>query len=157
MMRGVPRRTCACDLDYAPAPLAMTLATLGIDAYQLTTLVAHADAGRLGHEVAMSFFFRRLPRARNFIVFAGLRAVLDHAAQMRFDEAELRALAAHPLLGPALAAHPAVVGAMRAVDGFEGDIDAIPEGTLAYASPGVRTDGSPLVVAGAPLQPLLSA
>jgi nicotinate phosphoribosyltransferase len=138
--------------DYARPSFAMTLATLGIDAYQLTTLVAHADAGRLDHRVAMSFFFRKLPRARNFVVFAGLRAVLDHAAQMRFDEAELAALRTHPLLGPALDAHPAVMDALRALDGFEGDIDAIPEGTLAYAGPGVRTDGTPLEVAGAPLQ-----
>jgi nicotinate phosphoribosyltransferase len=130
----------------------MTLATLGIDAYQVTTLLAHAEAGRLAHRVAMSVFFRRLPRARNYVVFAGLRAILEHAKGMRFDAAEISALRAHPVIGPAFAVNPEVERALRELDGFEGDIDAAPEGTLAFAGPGVRTDGSPLVVAGAPLQ-----
>src|SRR5262249_29293870 len=127
-------------------------ATLGIDTYQLTTLLAHADCGRLEHHVTMSLFFRRLPRFRNYVVFAGLRAVLEHARAMRLEEADLAALLAHPLLGPSLRARPAVLEALRAVDGFEGEIDAVPEGTLAFAGPGYRTDGSPLVVASAPLQ-----
>ena len=46
----------------------MNLSSFALDAYQLTTLVAHAADGRLGHEVEMSVFFRRLPRERNFVV-----------------------------------------------------------------------------------------
>ena len=130
----------------------MTLATLGIDAYQLTTLVTHADEGRLAHRVAMSVFFRKLPRSRSYVVFAGLRQVLAHARQMRFDDGEIDALLAHPLLGPALRTRPEVVTALREIDGFEGDIDAAREGTLAFAGPGHRTDGAPLLVGGAPLQ-----
>ena len=53
--------------------------TLGVDAYQLTTLVAHADAGRLDQRLTMAFFFRKLPKERNFVVFAGLRQCLEHA------------------------------------------------------------------------------
>ena len=44
-----------------------------------------------------------------------------------------------------------MLAALRAIDGFEGGIDALPEGTLAFAGPGVCTDGSPLTVAGSPL------
>ena len=129
----------------------MSLSTLGIDAYQLTTLVAHFDAKRIAHRVTMSLFFRRLPRARNYVVFAGLRQILDHATQLSFDAHEIDALTKHPLLGPALASRPALLAALRAIDGFEGDIDALPEGTLAFAGPAVRTDGSPLRVADAQL------
>jgi nicotinate phosphoribosyltransferase len=129
----------------------MTLSTLGIDAYQLTTLVAHYDAGRIAQKLAMSVFFRRLPRSRNYVVFAGLRQLLEHAAQLSFDARDVDALVSHPLLGPALASRPELVTMLRAIDGFDGEIDALPEGTLAFAGPALRTDGSALRVAGAQL------
>jgi nicotinate phosphoribosyltransferase len=130
----------------------MSLATLGVDAYQLTTLVAHFDEGRLDQSLAMALFFRKLPKARNYVVFAGLRALLEQAAQMRLDSEELATLLRHPVLGPALHARPALVRALQALDGFEGELDALPEGTLAFAGPGRRTDGSPITIAGATLQ-----
>jgi nicotinate phosphoribosyltransferase len=126
--------------------------TLSIDAYHLTTLAAHADAGRLGQRVAMGFFFRAMPKQRNFVVFCGLRQVLEHCASLRLDEGELGSLLAHPLIGPALRARPPLWDALRALDGFEGELDALPEGTLAFAGPGLRTDGRPLVAAGAAIR-----
>jgi nicotinate phosphoribosyltransferase len=122
--------------------------TLGVDTYQLTTLVAHADAGRLEQELAMAFFFRKLPRERNFVVFCGLRQVLEHAADMSFSAEDLATLSGHPLLGPAIAARPALLRALRDLDGFQGTIDALPEGTLSFAGPGLREDGSPFTVLG---------
>lgn len=129
----------------------MSLPTLGIDAYQLTTLLTHADQDRLDHQVAMSFFFRRMPPGRRFVLFSGLRRILEHAAQIALDPTELDALEAHPAIGPALRARPRVGERLRSLRGFEGTIEAIPEGTVAFAGPAVRTDGSPLVVGGAPL------
>jgi len=129
----------------------MSLATLTVDAYQLTTLLAHAEAGRLDQKLAMSFFFRKLPKSRNYVVFCGLRSILDHAQQMKLDGSELETLLRHPVIGPALAARPQVTAALKALDGFDGDIDALPEGTLAFAGPALRTDGKPLTAAGAPV------
>jgi nicotinate phosphoribosyltransferase len=129
----------------------MTLPTLGIDAYQLTTLLTHADEGRLDHEVSMAFFFRRMPKNRGFVVFSGLRRILEHAAQMSLDDAELDTLQHHAAIGPALRARPEVVAHLRALRGFRGSIDAMPEGSVAFAGPASRTDGTPLVVSGAPL------
>jgi nicotinic acid phosphoribosyltransferase len=126
--------------------------TLGIDAYQITTLIAHADAGRLGQNVSMAFFFRRMPHDRGYVVACGLRQLLAHAAAMGFDEREHATLLAHPVIGPALKARPALAKALLEMPrGFEGTIDALPEGTLAYAAPGLRSDGKPLQVAGMPL------
>lgn len=122
---------------------------LGVDAYQLTTLVAHADAERLDQRLAMAFFFRKLPRQRNYVVFCGLRALLEHASAMRLDAADLAALDRHPLIGPALAARPGLRERLRALERFEGEIDALPEGTLAFAGPALRTDGRPFTAAGA--------
>jgi nicotinate phosphoribosyltransferase len=129
----------------------MTLPTLGIDAYQLTTLLTHADEGRLEHEVTMAFFFRRMPKNRAFVVFSGLRRILEHAAQMSLDDVELDTLEHHAAIGPALRARPEVLAHLRALRGFRGSIDAMPEGSVAFAGPASRTDGSPLVIAGAPL------
>jgi len=129
----------------------MTLPTLGIDAYQLTTLLTHADEGRLEHEVTMAFFFRKMPKNRAYVVFSGLQRILEHAAQMSLDEGELAALEHHAAIGPALRARPEVVARLRALRGFVGSIDAMPEGSLAFAGPASRTDGTPLVVRGAPL------
>jgi nicotinate phosphoribosyltransferase len=129
----------------------MSLDTLGIDAYQLTTLIAHAAEGRLDHRLTMGFFFRRMPHARNYVVACGLASALRHAAHMRIAPDELAALERHETLGPALARHPEVTAALRALDGFDGEIDALPEGTLAFAGPGLRTDGKPFLVEGTPI------
>ena len=129
----------------------MTLPTLGIDAYQLTTLLTHADEGRLDQEVTMAFFFRRMPKHRSFVVFSGLRRIIEHAAQMALDDRELDALQHHAAIGPALRARPEVLARLRALRGFRGSIDAMPEGSVAFAGPASRTDGSALVVNGAPL------
>jgi nicotinate phosphoribosyltransferase len=129
----------------------MSLPTLGIDAYQLTTLLTHADEGRLDHEVTMSFFFRRMPKERRFVLFSGLRRIVEHAAQMALDLDELAALKDHSAIGPALRARPLVVERLQALRGFRGSIDAMPEGSVAFAGPASRTDGSSLVIGGAPL------
>ncbi len=129
----------------------MTLATLGIDAYQMTTLLTHEAEGRLGQEVTMAFFFRRMPRNRAFVVFAGLRRILEHARAMKLDASDLDALLEHPAIGPVLTKRTALLDALRAVDGFRGAIDAMPEGSLAFAGPACRTDGSPLLVGEQPL------
>jgi nicotinate phosphoribosyltransferase len=124
----------------------MSLDTLTVDAYQLTTLVAHADAGRTQAPVAMAFFFRKLPRNRHYVLFCGLRQILEHAAAMRLDDGDLELLLSDPLIGPALHERPELVAALRALDGFEGEIDALPEGTPTFAGPALRSDGRPFTV-----------
>ncbi len=123
-----------------------------MDLYHLTTLVGHADQGRLSHELSMDFFFRRLPRARKYVVFAGLRAVLEHAASLGLDAGELEAVLRQPAVGPAIRQRPELLAALSSVRGFRGSIDALPEGTLAFAGPAEREDGTPLVIAGRTLQ-----
>lgn len=131
----------------------MSLSTLGLDVYQLTTLVAHAAAGRLDATLAMSFFFRKLPKGRNYVVAAGLRSLVEHAEGLRFTPGELAALHQHPVIGPSLAgaSGQAALQALGQLDGFTGEIDALPEGTLAFAGPALRLSGEPLTIAGAPL------
>jgi nicotinate phosphoribosyltransferase len=128
----------------------MTLPTLGIDAYQLTTLLTHADEQRLDHEVSMAFFFRRMPKNRSFVVFSGLRRIVEHAAQISIDAGELEALLEHTAIGAALSKRPEVMERLYSLRGFVGSIDAMPEGSLAFAGQASRTDGSPLTIGGVP-------
>jgi nicotinate phosphoribosyltransferase len=129
----------------------MSQSALTIDAYQLTTLLAHADAGRLGQTIEMACFFRKLPPKRGYVVACGQRSILAHAQALRFSTDELTALGHHPTIGAGLRAHPQVLAALAALDGFEGDIDAVPEGTPVFAGPGRRSDGTPLLIEGRPL------
>lgn len=124
------------------------MSNLGIDAYQITTLIAHAAAGRLDQRVTMGFFFRALPPHRNYVVTCGLRSIVEHARQLGFDANDMAVLDQHPIIGPALAKQPAARNALATLRGFAGEIDAIAEGTLAFAGPGLRTDGKPLQVDG---------
>lgn len=133
----------------------MSLASLGIDLYQLTTLIAHAQQGRLRDPgpIGMSFFFRKLPKGRNYVVATGLRSILDHCDGLHFTEEELDTIRRHPVLQPVRSSEAAreAIAALERVDGFEGEIDALPEGTLAFAGPAQRLSGDPVVVGGAPL------
>ena len=137
----------------------MSEQTTTVDAYQLTTLIAHADAGRLVQSVAMTAFFRKLPANRGYVVACGQRSIVEHAQQMCFSREELDTLLVHPVIGQRLRARPAILAALLSLDGFSGEIDAVPEGMPVFAGPGRRSDGTPLLVEGRPLTlyaPLLS-
>ncbi len=142
---------------------------LGLDVYQITTLIAHAAEGRLDPLVAgpsftplgganrptlgMSFFFRRLPKNRNYVVAAGLRSIVRHCQALRCSAEDLQTLDEHPLIGPALRTAPGQIvrDALCRLDGFVGDIDALPEGTLAFAGPAQDEKGRQVLVDGMPL------
>jgi nicotinate phosphoribosyltransferase len=125
--------------------------TSHLDAYQLTTLCTHDDEGRRDHAVQMAFFFRRMPAHRNYVVVAGLARILAHAATLGFSADEIEALDAHPLLGPALAARPALRKALIDLRGFRGRILAMREGDLAFAGPALDDRGQPVRLGERPL------
>lgn len=118
-----------------------------LDLYQLTSLVPHWDAGLAQMPVTMSFFSRRLPRllsgepARGYLLWAGLRRCLEWLRDARFEAAHLDTLAAHPMIGAALQARPALRRAL-ADWRFRGDIDAPPEGTPIFAGAAIDAAGA---------------
>jgi len=111
-----------------------------LDLYQLTSLIPHWDAGLAGASCWMSFFSRRLPRelsgaqARPYIVWAGLQRCMSYLRGARFQEEHLHTLCAHPILGPALKARPALLEALRSWR-FRGELWGPQEGTLIWANP----------------------
>lgn len=106
------------------------------DLYQLTMLDAYY---RLGMEkpAVFEFFVRRLPRARNFLVAAGLEQVLDYLENVRFTAAELQWLASTQRFSPTCLER---LGAFR----FTGDVYAMREGTVFFASEPVLRVVAPL-------------
>lgn len=106
------------------------------DLYQLTMLQSYFDGG-MNDEAVFEFFIRRLPRARNFLVAAGLEQLAGYITSLRFGQPELGALEATGLFTDRFLEH---LAGFR----FTGDVDAMPEGTICFP-------GEPLVRVTAPL------
>lgn len=134
---------------------------LSLDLYQITTLMALL--GPSGSKpLTMSFFFRKLPRERNFVVSCGLRSIIDHCQKLQITPEEWETLQNLPMLKDLWGTlrGQRVKKALLDLNGFEGEIDALPEGTLAFAGPAFRSDGEPLMIKGIPIQvqtPLVQA
>ena len=100
-------------------PLSSPLLT---DHYQLTMLQSYIDQGMEARAV-FEFFVRRLPPGRNFMVAAGLAQVLDFLENLKFSPEELAWLA--PRFRPSLIAYLEQFH-------FNGDVHAMPEGTIFF-------------------------
>jgi len=112
------------------------------DLYQLTMAYGYWKLGRADDEAVFHLYFRRPPFAGGYTVTAGLEAALDYIAGFRFDEADVEYLATlrgndeRPLFESAFLDY---LASLR----LACDIDALPEGTLAFAQePIVRVRGS---------------
>jgi len=94
------------------------------DLYQLTMLQGYFERG-MNETAAFEFFVRKLPRGRNFLMAAGLEQVLDFIEQAHFAPEELEWLR-----GSGRFSRDFVdwLADWR----FEGEVDAMPEGTLCF-------------------------
>lgn len=125
----------------------MNTDALMVDLYQIATLFAHEgiDPARINQRVQMSFFSRKVPNNRNYIMFVGLRSILEHMKQ--FDHGTVSEmiweLSKHPMIGPVLAKHADIFAHLK-FDDFH--LMSMQEGTLAFAAPGFREDGSPFLI-----------
>jgi nicotinate phosphoribosyltransferase len=95
------------------------------DLYQLTMLQVYLRDGLRG-EAVFELFVRRLPAERRFLVAAGLEQALEYLEQLRFGAEEIDWLARQRRWSPQLLEH---LAGMR----FDGDVDAMPEGTIFFA------------------------
>jgi nicotinate phosphoribosyltransferase len=107
------------------------------DLYALTMLQCYHRSG-MNEPAVFEFFVRALPPGRNFLVAAGLEHALDHLSTLAFDDASLGFLAGQGRF------EPAFLDSLRGLR-FTGDVDAVPEGTIVFAS-------EPLLRVRAPLR-----
>ncbi len=109
------------------------------DLYQLNMIQAYLDHGETKTAV-FELFFRDLPSRRNFLVAAGLEMALDFLEQLHFGETELAWLQKTGQFGRDLLDY---LAALR----FEGDVHAMPEGTVFFAHEPILRVTAPLPVA----------
>lgn len=98
------------------------------DLYELTMMAGYLATGMAHRRATFEVFVRKLPPGRAYLVFAGLeQAVLD-LSRLAFAPEQIEALRAWPAFRDL---DPAVVQALAAMR-FEGDVWAIPEGTVVF-------------------------
>jgi nicotinate phosphoribosyltransferase len=93
------------------------------DFYQLTMLKGYLEAGKSQQQVVFELFFRKIPQQGSFCVAAGLADALAYLEQLRFSPEEIGYLDSLQLFSSDFLTY---LHDFR----FEGDVWAIPEGTL---------------------------
>src|SRR5689334_4415640 len=118
-----------------PGLLTPAETSLLIDRYEITMAASYHRLGR-NEPAVFEHFVRRLPPHRDWLVVCGLGPTLRLIREMRFGPAELEYLGT-------LGCNDEFLGYLEGFR-FSGDIDAMPEGTIAYPD-------EPLVRVTAPL------
>jgi nicotinate phosphoribosyltransferase len=119
-------------MDVAASPLLT-------DLYQLAMIEAYLDHDETKPAV-FEFSVRRLPARRGFVMAAGLDQALDFLENLHFSPVELDWLAASGRFSKRLINY---LAALR----FDGDVDAMPEGTVFFADEPILRVTAPLPVA----------
>jgi len=107
------------------------------DLYELTMLQAYRASG-MNDTAVFEMFVRALPPGRNFLLAAGLEQVVEYLLGLRFADDDLAWLASTGRFDDAF------LDSLRDFR-FTGDLDAMPEGTVAFAD-------EPLLRVTAPLR-----
>jgi nicotinate phosphoribosyltransferase len=105
------------------------------DLYEFAMARSYRVAG-MAERAAFELFVRAHP-GRNFLVAAGLEQALDYLQALRFDEADLAFLRTQPC------GTPDFIDWLRGFR-FEGDVDALPEGTVFFPNEPVLRVSAPL-------------
>lgn len=116
-----------------PAPRALLVTEdefgLATDLYQLTMAAAAVEGGLADVRASFELFARRLPERRSFLTAAGLEQALAYLERWRFPGAAIDALRRLPNFR---GVRPAFFEYLRGFR-FRGEVEAMPEGTLAFA------------------------
>ncbi|MFT3931089.1 MAG: nicotinate phosphoribosyltransferase [Spongiibacteraceae bacterium] len=109
------------------------------DLYQLTMLNSYRRE-RMNETAVFEFFVRRMPPHRNFLIAAGLEQLLDYLSTWRFGKDEIDWLVAAGHCDRECADYLANLR-------FQGDVDAMPEGTPFFADEPVVRITAPIAQA----------
>ncbi len=109
-----------------PDPSALGTLT---DLYELTMMAGYHAAGMAGEKACFEMFVRKMPSNRAYLVFAGLEQAIGDLLRLAFDPAQIDEIRRWPAFRHV---DPAVMDKL-AQTRFEGDVYAIPEGTVVFA------------------------
>jgi nicotinate phosphoribosyltransferase len=113
------------------------------DLYELTMAAAYHVHGLADERVTFELWIRRLPERRNYLVAAGLEQVVHYLQHFSFAAEQIDYLRTHPAFKHVPASWYERLAGLR----FEGDLWAVPEGTVVFAlEPLLRVTG-PLMAA----------
>jgi len=99
------------------------------DLYELTMMAGYHAAGMVGEKACFEMFVRKMPPGRAYLVFAGLEQAIGDLLRLAFDPAQIDEIRRWPAFRHL---DPAVMDKL-AQTRFEGDVYAVPEGTVVFA------------------------
>lgn len=109
------------------------------DLYQLTMMAGYHANGREQDRATFEMFARRLPEGRSYLVFAGLEQAISDLLRLRFSVEQIDWLRQLPLFQHLPASFFECLATLK----FEGDVWAVPEGTVVFAGePLLRVEGA---------------
>ena len=98
------------------------------DLYQLTMMAGYLAAGMAGKRATFELFVRRMPPHRAYLVFAGLEQAIGDLLTLAFSADQIEGIRRFPAFAHADPAFFTMLGSLR----FEGEIWAVPEGTIVF-------------------------
>jgi nicotinate phosphoribosyltransferase len=123
------------------------------DLYELTMAAGYFAAGKHEETATFELSIRRLPRNRHFVITAGLHRAVDYLLNLRFTNDEIAYLRNLPSLRSADPGFWDYLETFR----FNGDVFAVPEGTVLYEGQPVMSVRAPLMQGQIPETYLLAA
>lgn len=127
-----------------PKSLFLSEDSLGIvtDFYQLTMAAGYFEHGM--HDIAtFEFYIRRLPENRSYIITAGLEQVLHYLTHIRFSPEAIRFIRKQPAFSHVGDAFFTYLKNFA----FNGDVFAVPEGTIVFAEEPILRVTAPIIEA----------
>jgi nicotinate phosphoribosyltransferase len=115
---------------HVPVPLWPDRRALGpiTDLYQITMMAGYLATGKAAQRASFELFVRRLPPHRAYLVFAGLEQAVGDLLALAFSAEQIEGLRRVPSLAHADPAFFDWLATLR----FEGDVWAMPEGTVVF-------------------------
>jgi nicotinate phosphoribosyltransferase len=100
------------------------------DLYQLTMMAGYYATGMDRHRAVFEMFVRRLPSGRAYLVFAGLEQAIGDLLRLAFSREQVEAIRRWPAFEKVGPSFFDILLNLR----FEGDVWAVPEGTVVFAN-----------------------
>jgi nicotinate phosphoribosyltransferase len=100
------------------------------DLYQLTMMAGYFATGMDRRRAVFEMFVRRLPQGRAYLVFAGLEQAIGDLLRLAFSREQIEAIRRWPAFEKVDPSFFDILLTLR----FEGDVWAVPEGTVVFAN-----------------------
>jgi nicotinate phosphoribosyltransferase len=109
------------------------------DLYQLTMMAGYRAMGKENQPAVFEMFVRKMPPNRSYLIFTGLEQAIGDLLYLAFSDQQVEALRSWPVFA---SVDPSFFDWLRALR-FEGDVWAMPEGTVFFpGEPIIRVEAA---------------